>query len=73
MPAVVTAVGLVTAAPLKVQALVKPVVVNWLVKSKLLPEQMAAALSVPKAGLGLMDKVSRAVSEQLLLLLTINW
>ena len=61
-----------TTAPFKVQLVIKPVVVNWLAKLKLLPAQMAAALSVPKFGLGLMDKVSNAVSEQLLLLLTIN-
>ena len=63
---------MVTVAPFKVQLVVKPVVVNWFVKSKLLPVQMAAALSVPNSGLGLMDKVSNAVSEQLLLVLTIN-
>lgn len=71
MPAVVTTVGVVTVTPLNVQLTVNPVVINCLVKSKLLPAQMAAALSIPKSGLGLMDKVNRAVSEQLLLLLTI--
>ena len=73
MPAVVTAVGVVTAAPLKVQLLVKPVVVNCLVKSKLLPAQMTAALSVSKPGLAFTVMVTNAVSEQLLLFVAINW
>ena len=72
MPTVVTAEGLPTAAPLIVQLLVKPVVLNCVVRSAEVPEQIGRDLSAPTLGLGLTINENIAVSVQPSVLLTIN-
>ena len=72
MPAVVTAERLPTAAPLIVQLLVKPVVLNCVVRSAEVPEQILTNLSAPILGFGFTVNVNIAVSLQPSVLLAIN-
>ena len=71
-PLAATINGDVIVTPPNVHILVKPVVVNWVVRFSVLPWQILAALSAPKFGFGLIVSVSKAVSEQLLLFAAIN-
>ena len=72
MPLAVTAVGSATKLLLKIHLLVKPVVINWLVKLIMVPGHTNAFLSEPNEGFIDTITLISAVSVQPKLLVAIN-
>ena len=73
MPGALTAAGFVTVLPPNVQVVVKPAVVNKVVRFLVLSVHFVIAWSAPKAGATLKVTFTIAVSAQPLLLAAINW